>query len=102
MDQLIERMDLNQDGHIAWDEFSSALVDWKMVGPPLPAEIFLASRRVMHRCTWDLVQAIMGGSWLILAVHKALLPVLGYPAVTALFRGGSTRLLDVLPWRFAT
>lgn len=31
VDQLIERMDLNQDGHIAWDEFSSALVDWKMV-----------------------------------------------------------------------
>ena len=33
VDQLIERMDLNQDGNIAWDEFSSALVDWTMVGP---------------------------------------------------------------------
>lgn len=31
VDQLIDRMDLNQDGHIAFDEFSSALVDWKKV-----------------------------------------------------------------------
>lgn len=31
MDQLIDRMDLNQDGNIAFDEFSSALVDWKKV-----------------------------------------------------------------------
>ena len=31
MDQLINRMDLNQDGNIAFDEFSSALVDWKKV-----------------------------------------------------------------------
>ena len=31
MDQLIDRMDLNQDGTIAFDEFSSALVDWKKV-----------------------------------------------------------------------
>ncbi|CAL5222918.1 g5351 [Coccomyxa viridis] len=29
MDQLIDRMDLNQDGNIAFDEFSSALVDWQ-------------------------------------------------------------------------
>ncbi|CAL8463887.1 g3422 [Coccomyxa elongata] len=29
VDQLIDRMDLNQDGTIAFDEFSSALVDWK-------------------------------------------------------------------------
>lgn len=41
MDQLIDRMDLNQDGSIAFDEFSSALVDWKKVrlapsAPPLP------------------------------------------------------------------
>ncbi len=32
MDQLIDRMDLNQDGNIAFDEFSSALVDWQKVG----------------------------------------------------------------------
>ena len=31
IDQLIDRMDLNQDGTIAFDEFSSALVDWKKV-----------------------------------------------------------------------
>jgi Ca2+-binding EF-hand superfamily protein len=31
MDQLIDRMDLNQDGTIAFDEFSSALVDWQKV-----------------------------------------------------------------------
>lgn len=31
VDQLIERMDLDADGHIAFDEFSSALVDWKKV-----------------------------------------------------------------------
>ena len=31
MDQLINRMDLNQDGNIAFDEFSSALVDWQKV-----------------------------------------------------------------------
>ena len=36
MDQLIDRMDLNQDGTIAFDEFSSALVDWKKVSGPHP------------------------------------------------------------------
>lgn len=33
VEQLLDRMDLNQDGSIAFDEFSSALVDWKKVGP---------------------------------------------------------------------
>ena len=36
MDQLIDRMDLNQDGNIAFDEFSSALVDWQKVCPQPP------------------------------------------------------------------
>lgn len=31
VEQLIDRMDINQDGYIAFDEFSSALVDWKKV-----------------------------------------------------------------------
>ena len=42
MDQLIDRMDLNQDGTIAFDEFSSALVDWKKVSDPHPGSCIFA------------------------------------------------------------
>jgi calcium-dependent protein kinase len=31
IEQLIDRMDINQDGTLEFDEFSSALVDWKKV-----------------------------------------------------------------------
>ena len=44
MDQLIDRMDLNQDGTIAFDEFSSALVDWKKVSHLKPRQLHLRMR----------------------------------------------------------
>ncbi len=51
VDQLIDRMDLNQDGTIAFDEFSSALVDWKKVRECCPPENFqmVYLQPTMHR-----------------------------------------------------
>ena len=32
-EKLVERLDLNDDGAINFDEFAASLVDWQMVGP---------------------------------------------------------------------
>ena len=53
MDQLIDRMDLNQDGTIAFDEFSSALVDWKKVSDPIPGSCIFACGHYALEDAWE-------------------------------------------------
>ena len=39
LERLVQRLDLNADGCIAFDEFAAGLLDWEMVGFPVASGI---------------------------------------------------------------
>ena len=50
-ERLVERMDLNADGCIAFDEFAAGLLDWEKVNTALPCFALTCTQRLTLTCT---------------------------------------------------